>query len=167
MSGKPRLVGNECRCGHGQGTHQPVACYVRSCACEAFDDAGPRVPAAPVGPLVTAAQVEAGEARGLSYPQLAAQLGVSTKTVWRARRRAKLIGSRVRPVTTEERARVKLLASERMPATWIAEDVGRGVSWVRAQVRGGPDSDWSSAWHQIRQNPTLLALHREFAPPRK
>lgn len=63
--------------------------------------------------------------------------------------------------------RVKNLAREGLPTAWIAEDVGlRRETVDRWRKRAGIPyaGDYRVAYMSIRRNPTLLELHREFAP---
>lgn len=72
-------------------------------------------------------------------------------------------------LTPEQLARARVLRAEGMPASWIAEDIGRprmvlfraGMTTDRAAL-----SAWASVWTAIRRSPTLLALHYELAPAR-
>jgi IS30 family transposase len=72
-------------------------------------------------------------------------------------------------LTDEQRARVKQLRAEGMPATWIAEDIGCNAETARAVVQAKPEEvlDWRQSFALIRRNPELYALHRQFAPKPK
>lgn len=100
--------------------------------------------------------------------EMAELLGVNVRSIYRALNRHGLRQpARSGPTfyTPAERDRVLALQKERLPMTWIAEDLQRPVVELRkAFPPGGTDPEWYSAWAQIRHNPTLLALHREFAP---
>ncbi len=105
---------------------------------------------------------------GLSRQEIAAQLGTHADSVSRSARKFGLI-EKVAPTTEEEQARVRLLAAEGVPSTWVAEDVHRSPSTVRKWMSVVPGSrerlaEWRSVWPGILKNPTMLALHREFAP---
>lgn len=68
--------------------------------------------------------------------------------------------------TPEKIALMKKLAADGMVATWIAETVGLSAESVRKHLGTRPDVavDWRPVWQEIRRNPVLSALHREFAP---
>lgn len=75
-----------------------------------------------------------------------------------------------RGLTPEQLARAMRLRSEGMPASWIAEDLDKSRMTL---IRAGMPTDraalaaWASVWTAIRRSPALLALHHEFAPPRR
>jgi len=74
-----------------------------------------------------------------------------------------------RGLTPAQLERAMRLRSEGMPASWIAEDLGRPRMVL---FRAGMTTDrsalnaWASVWSAIRRSPTLLALHYELAPAR-
>lgn len=75
--------------------------------------------------------------------------------------------SRALSAQTEERAR--LLLSEGLPATWVAEDLALRSDDIYPVSASIPDRAehvlaWQQEWARIRRNPVLLALHREFNP---
>lgn len=68
-------------------------------------------------------------------------------------------------------ARLACLAEEGMPANWIAEDLGISYGTALRHANEVPGRrehvrEWTRAWHAIRQDPALLALHWEITPPR-
>lgn len=72
-----------------------------------------------------------------------------------------------RTLTDTERDRAAVLAEEGMPATWIADDLDVGTAAVRnagIHLTVADQTAWRSEWGRIRRNPTLYALHTEFAP---
>lgn len=101
----------------------------------------------------------------LDNATIAAIHKVSMRTVQRTRER---IGKPAHPTprryTRQELARARLLADEGLPITWVAEDIERGAVELRKKLRRGHAPGWLEVWPKIRRNPTLLALHREFAP---
>lgn len=69
-----------------------------------------------------------------------------------------------RKITEEQIEAMKRLHEVGTPQTWIAETVGCEVSSVVDYVGPRRDPEWRSVWQEIRRNPTLLELHREFKP---
>lgn len=69
-------------------------------------------------------------------------------------------------ITPEILARMKELAADGMPATWIAESVNVAPESVRHYLGPRPDvaPDWRPVWQAIRRDIELAKLHREFAP---
>ncbi|KZE41440.1 hypothetical protein [Microbacterium sp. T32] len=66
-------------------------------------------------------------------------------------------------------ARAEELLADGQLATWVGEEVGLGRSSIYAIAKQVPDRAehvlaWQQVWAQIRRNPTLVALHREFNP---
>lgn len=66
-------------------------------------------------------------------------------------------------------ARAQELLADGQLATWVGEEVGLGRSSMMAIARGIPNRAehvlaWQQVWAQIRRNPVLVALHREFNP---
>lgn len=64
-------------------------------------------------------------------------------------------------------ARAEELLADGQLATWVGEEVGLGRSTIYAIAKGIPDRAehvlaWQQVWAQIRRNPVLVALHREF-----
>jgi DNA-binding CsgD family transcriptional regulator len=102
-------------------------------------------------------------AEGLDTRAIAALHGVSERTVNRAR--ARIEAPRAHPPLSQaELDRANLLADEGMPATWIAEDLGRNSETLRRKLRRGVDAEWLTAWASIRHDEDLRRLHYEFAP---
>jgi len=67
--------------------------------------------------------------------------------------------------------RAKTLLSDGQLATWVGEDVGLSRTSVYLIAKEIPDREehvlaWQQVWAQIRRNPVLLELHREFNPKR-
>lgn len=66
-------------------------------------------------------------------------------------------------------ARVLILLQEKLPALWIAEDVGAERSTIaKIRVRHGIDADpeWAGIQLQIRKDDKLAPIHAEIAPTR-
>jgi hypothetical protein len=102
---------------------------------------------------------------GMSAPAIALALGVSERTVTRYRRRLGISLEAPREATPQEIEWMLAARAEGMPATWIAETVNlkRDAVQRRERMPEGARQEWLAAWSAIRRNPTLLALHREFA----
>lgn len=119
---------------------------------------------------ITDEQARQALAQKLSPGELAALYGVSRSTAERAYYRVN--GTRSgpgRPSRTAEDtplyARIRLLMSEGMIMTWIAEDVGVSVKHLRAKFKPGINETWQNeVWPAIKKNEELLRLHRELAP---
>lgn len=110
-------------------------------------------------------------AGGMTRKQVAEHLGVNEKTVDRAFENMR---TRVtKPYSPEEIKRIHALASEGMPVMYIAEDIGRNVQHLaeRSDLRSHRPKDavkeWRHAWGQIKSNPELLELHRQFHPKKE
>lgn len=105
-------------------------------------------------------------AKGVFVSEIARQLGVTDRAVTRRRARMGLSRPTTRRMDEATRERVLCLRAEGMPGRWIAEDVGFNEDWIYKIAPGSPEDvrEWRSAWMKIRKNPTLVALHREFAP---
>jgi hypothetical protein len=103
---------------------------------------------------------------------LANEVNMHPDSVTRALRRIGLRETKTpRPYSTEELERIASLTLEGVPATWIAEDIGRNPESVRTKASKMPGAlertaQWSQVWSAIRRAPTLLELHRQFAPQR-
>lgn len=75
-----------------------------------------------------------------------------------------------RPILPPPQAeRARLLLEEGMLATWVADDLGVTRATVYPIAITIPDRAqhvlaWQQVWAQIRRNPDLVALHREFNP---
>lgn len=66
-------------------------------------------------------------------------------------------------------SRARELLADGQLATWVGEEVGLSRSTMMAITKGVPGRAehvlaWQQVWAQIRRNPTLVALHREFNP---
>lgn len=101
--------------------------------------------------------------------QLAAELGVTDRTVYRMTERLKLRERRPVRDYAPDYARLAQLAEEGMPANWIAEDICLSYEVTQRHAASVPGHrehvrEWTSVWHAIRQRPELLALHYEFSP---
>lgn len=108
----------------------------------------------------------------LTIDEMAAKLGVHRDSIRRGLRRHRL--REVRPprakVTLAEAKRIRELAAEGMPATWIAEDLHLHDKTVRGII-GRMDPflvrEWKCVWSGIRHDDDLYHLHRQFAPAKK
>lgn len=103
---------------------------------------------------------------GSTAREIAQRLKVTPRTVTRVRSAMGIANEAPAELTAEQIARIELLIGEGMPSTWVAEDVGCARWTVLKYMRLGREatSEWLQAWCAIRPNPTLLQLHREFAP---
>lgn len=103
--------------------------------------------------------------------QLAAELGVTDRTVYRMTERLNLRERRPAPDYAADYARLTQLAEEGMPANWIAEDIRLSYEVTQRHATAVPGHrehvrEWTRTWQFIRQRPELLALHHEFSPSR-
>lgn len=107
--------------------------------------------------------------------EMAHRLGVNLRTVQRAFDRYRP-GQRVNrgsiKTTKGDRRRIRRLAKHGTPAAWIAEEMPYRYETVLQHARTAPGyaeetKEWQRVWPSIRNNPTLLALHHEFAPTRE
>lgn len=69
----------------------------------------------------------------------------------------------------EVRERANALLADGQPAPWVSETVNAAGDRIRELAQMRPDHDahilqWRQVWGQIRRNPVLLDLHRQFAP---
>lgn len=69
----------------------------------------------------------------------------------------------------EVRERAQALLSDGQPAPWVSETFNAAADDMRELAKQRPDHDahiaqWQRVWAQIRRNPALLDLHRQFAP---
>jgi len=69
-------------------------------------------------------------------------------------------------LSEEAKNRIRTLASEGMPCSWIAEDLDLSASRTRAVARelGVKLGSFKSVWGFIRSHAELFELHSEFAP---
>ena len=106
-------------------------------------------------------------AQGHTFVQIAEEHGMWPRSVERSADRHGLREMK-QPiiVTPAQRDRMLQLASEGMPGTWIAEDVGLSVSTVYRIIGPQPENshEWKSVWGKIRNRDHLAALHNEFRP---
>lgn len=75
--------------------------------------------------------------------------------------------ARQRKLEGSDLERAALLRDEGMPASWIAEDLGcRRESIFRSGIIATDEAsaEWRAVWQQIRRNPVLAGMHREFQP---
>lgn len=103
---------------------------------------------------------------GLSSEEIGPRLGIAPRRVIRILDRAGIERRRTnRPMSVEQREWLAKGLAEGVPATWLAETLGIHQSST-TKYREDPQTvqEWNRAWSQIRHNPTLLELHREFAP---
>lgn len=92
-------------------------------------------------------------------------LGVNFRTV---RRVLQANGAYV-PAVRVDREGLKKFMADGMPANWAAETLGMNYETARTAARATPGrrenaAEWNRVWSQIRNNSTLLELHRQFAP---
>lgn len=113
------------------------------------------------------------ELHNLQVParEIARRMNLSQKTVrnWIAREAPGTLPKVKAPTSAEQRERIITLAKEKVPDGWIAEDIGYSEKVVgqRRRDAGIPvDEEWKLIRLQIQHDPTLFALHLEFAPPR-
>lgn len=103
---------------------------------------------------------------GVTVGEIAAELGRSARTVSRWRVKNHLAMTPGRRLTEPERAWARAVVQEGMPIVWVAEtlDIDRGA--IRNIAPATPEgvAGWKSVWGQIRYDPALIELHREFAP---
>ena len=71
-------------------------------------------------------------------------------------------------MTEETKNRIRVLALEGVPGSWIAEDVGVDRWTVRRLIRkegwAKAPEQWPEVWAQIRPQPKLRHLHSLFTP---
>lgn len=68
-------------------------------------------------------------------------------------------------LTDVQLRRIAQLASEGMPKTWIAEDIGvRATQLKDIHLSKDDIRAWQSVWAGIRHHKNLADLHRQFAP---
>lgn len=104
---------------------------------------------------------------GLTLNEMAQALQVTTRSIDRALVKHGLRESKpAHLITPEELERAKLLASEGMPLTWIAEDLNRHASTIAKKLDGREKavSEWREVWQYIRRRERLFELHHEFHP---
>lgn len=110
--------------------------------------------------------------RNLKVPEMALELRVDPASVQRGLRQfglAEQVYTPQRRFSPDEIDRIAALTAEGMPATWIAEDLGRSPHQVRKLATKMPGAkeravEWRRAWPKISKNPTLLGFHEKFAP---
>ena len=143
----------------------------RSCAGKRARRARPRRTAPP--PRITDEAIRRLVASKTPVEGIAALYKVSKRTVYRAMEHANVPPTVRRvPFTDAELDRAWVLLEEGMPLTWIAEDLHRGEQHLRERLSSDvghklkTGEGWSQVWSGIRNDPALLALHREFAPKR-
>lgn len=121
------------------------------------------------GEKVTKDALTALLAEGLSEKEIAQTLGVAWRTVGRAMVRHGLREKvDLSHLTEAEKERIRVLAAEQMPTTWIAEDIGHAPAAVRRVVGRDPERDriWKQEWQHIRRNQRMLELNDEIRPKR-
>ena len=72
-----------------------------------------------------------------------------------------------RKVSPEKLERVLLLLNEKLPALWIAEDVGverSTISKIRVKYGIEGDAEWAAIQLAVRKDEKLAPLHAEIAP---
>lgn len=107
---------------------------------------------------------------GAMWDALAARYRCSARTVQRTAINNGLWEPTFKPhhVTPEQSALMWHLAGDGMPSNWIGETVGHNYQTVIDHLgprRSEVMTDWLPVWQSILKNPTLHALHDEFAPP--
>lgn len=106
-------------------------------------------------------------AEGLTEHQMGQALGVSERSINRAMIRHGLREKKdLHHIAPEEEQRIAILNSEGMLPSWIADDLGRDNKAILKRTGAQPErnAEWRAIWQQIRRNPELLELHRQFAP---
>ncbi|WP_406245823.1 hypothetical protein ACI7YT_12345 [Microbacterium sp. M] len=96
---------------------------------------------------------------------LASEYGVSASLVHSWRQRSGVSEDR-KVFTAEADERLRTLAAEGVPASWIAEDIGYYVGTVRKRLAdlNLPDDEWVKIQLSIRKTARLAPLHEEFRP---
>lgn len=107
-------------------------------------------------------------AAGDDVQMIAAQFGVTDRTVCRALVRTKARPPRAERLRTDAERVLEVLA-DGMPANWAAETLRLNYEPVARLARQLPNrrrdvSEWQRVWGEIRNSSALLALHYEFAP---
>lgn len=108
------------------------------------------------------------DAEGVSVNEIAETLGINPRSVYRHLYRLRGRPARAtRYLSQDDLELLFRLRDEGAPTTWVAETLGISVHTVKAYraLSTSAHKDWMAVWQQIRRNPTLLALHYEFAPP--
>lgn len=122
---------------------------------------------------VTREELEECQQLGLTQAQTAARLNLAHPRY--VGRREKELGiprpeRRFRtPLEGDVRERARALLADGQPAPWVSETFNASADATRALAQSRPDHDfhilqWQVVWGQIRRNPELVKLHREFAP---
>jgi transposase len=107
---------------------------------------------------------------GKSLGYIAAELGITRRSVSRYRARlgtpAPETALRPKALTPELDELVRRMRADGVPTTWVADTVpGMTPDQARRYPMGRENQlEWQRAWAAIRRNPTLRALHYEFAP---
>jgi hypothetical protein len=98
------------------------------------------------------------------------RVGLSSRQVERWLRHHGITEPQVRRFCSPEQAeRIRVLAAEGMPYTWIGEDVDLDRDVVARVAKGcRPDdapTQWRQVWGWVKHDHNRLALHDDFAPP--
>lgn len=109
-------------------------------------------------------------ARGISLRELSDRFGVSTRSIYRWKRRlAPSAPSLPRQPPSANKERARALLAEGMLPSWITEETGlgpRAVTRIGKEIEGHTANlaEWRSAWGAMRKHPELVALHNELKP---
>lgn len=70
------------------------------------------------------------------------------------------------PLTGEQLSWAAEMRGQGMPSNWIADTLGCAIKSIttRYPMAGEDQRAWKTVWLQIRKDPRLLELHREFCP---
>lgn len=120
------------------------------------------------GEVATREVLEAFLAQNFDRHQIADRLRIHPDSVTRALKRHGLREPKQK-YTPAELERIRILALEGMPASWIAEDLGRTTRAMSSHLlhhvpRPDDLKQWHYVWPSIRRNAELLDLHNQFAP---
>lgn len=105
----------------------------------------------------------------MSNAEMASELGVTERSITRARRALSLSGESASPLTDEEIAWARIVRAEGMPMSWVAETLGCSAQPIQkfSPLAEDDAKEWRNAWLQIKRRPELLELHWEVSPPSK
>lgn len=101
---------------------------------------------------------------------LAEYFGCTTRSILRAVLAAGLREKQPRLALSKEQVEwIRQARAEGVFVDWIGETLGVGHTVLDriSDPTPGHREEVASTWQQIRRNPTLLALHREFMPKKR
>lgn len=125
------------------------------------------------GVTISKAQMVEHLADRMSFEEIGELYEIHKDSARRLARQYGLLRPPPKKLTADQRALGARLLEDGAPMTWVAETLGTGSAvihrsaWGRAAMKRRPVdavSTWLSTWPYIRRNPTLVALHRQFAP---